>query len=165
MRNLRRIRNEDGAVAVEFALSAVAMITMLVGCFQAFLMLYSYHYVSYAARDATRWALVRGSECASDSTTMPNCNAQQSDILTHLQDLNFPGINTSNLSVTASWYSSNNTTPVVWTLCSTGTPGTGCNNPGGLVQVQVTYAYPLAIPFMTSKTVNMSSTSQLVISQ
>ena len=161
----RRIRDEEGAALVEVAISATAALGMLLGCFQAFMMLYSYHYVSYAARDATRWAIVRGLECRSDSATMPNCNAAESDIQTHLQDLGFPGINTANLSATASWYTSNNLTPVVWTLCASGTPTGNCNEPGSLVKVTVTYAYPLSIPFMVSKTVNISSTSQLAISQ
>lgn len=161
----RKIRNDEGAAAVEAALSAVVGLSLLLGCCNAFLMLYDYHYVSYAARDATRWAIVRGAACSGDSGTMPNCGAAQSDIQTHLQNLNFPGVTTSNLTATASWYSVNNSGTAAWAFCSSGTPGTGCNNPGNLVKVTVSYPFPLSIPFMVKKTVNLSSTSQLVISQ
>ena len=162
-----RIRDEEGAAAVEFAVSATATLAMLIGCFQAFMMLYAYHYVSYATRDATRWAMVRGLDCSSDTSfsTAMVCGAAQSDIQTHLQNLGFPGIDTTKLTATASWYTSNNTTPVVWTLCASGTPTGNCNQPGSLVKVRVTYQYPLSIPFVPSQTVNMSSTSQMVISQ
>jgi hypothetical protein len=41
----------------------------------------------------------------------------------------------------------------------------GNNNPGNPVQVTVTYTFPLGIPFMPSRALTMSSTSQMIISQ
>lgn len=165
MSRWRRIRNAEGAAAVEFALSATITLGMLIGCFQMFMMLYSYHYVSYAARDASRWTIVRGYYCSTYAqTSMPGCPAAQSDIQTHVQGLSFPGITSSNVTVTASWYTTSYN-PTSWSLCATGTPTGNCNEPGNLVKVKVNYAYQLNIPFFPSQAINMSSTSQLVISE
>lgn len=161
----KQSRKDDGAVAVEFAMSAIVFLTVLIGCFEAFMAVYAFHYVSYAARDGARYAIVRGSDCLADSGTMPGCGADQSAIQQHIYDLNFPGINVDNLSVTVNWLSattSNGTT--TWTSCATGTPGT-CNAPGNQVQVTVTYTNPLSIPFIPAIPLNLTSTSSMVISQ
>jgi hypothetical protein len=42
---------------------------------------------------------------------------------------------------------------------------TPCNNPGNLVQVTVAYKFLLSIPAVKASTINMSSTSEMVISQ
>lgn len=78
--------------------------------------------------------------------------------LNYVQHLGYPGIDmsSSRLGVTATW-------PTTGAAC---TPiASPCNNPGNLVKVVVTYQYPLAIPFVPKANLNMSSTSEMVISQ
>jgi Flp pilus assembly protein TadG len=163
---LRRagLREEDGAAMVETAISASVLLMVLIGMTQLFMGLYGYHYVAYAAREGTRWAMVRGSECSTDSLTMPNCGAVGADIQSHVQGLGFPGIDSTKVTATAKWMTPS-TYPTSWTLCSTDTPGTNCNIPGHMVVVDVTYAYPLSIPFLNKQTLNMTSTSSMVITQ
>ena len=162
------IRGEKGSALVETALSATVLLALLIGMMQAFLAFYGYHYVAYAAREGSRWAMVRGSDCHLDSMTMPDCGVTQSELQTYIRGLNFPGINSNNVTVTASWDQPSAPTDaapsITWSTCSTGTPGT-CNVPGHMVVVNVTYAYPLNIPFMRTTSLNMTSTSSLVISQ
>lgn len=168
MRLRQRARSEAGSALVETAISATILLGILIGMMQGFLALYGYHYVSYAAREGSRWAMVRGSQCLTDSVTMPGCNAAQSDIQAYVQSLNFPGIDSNNVTVTAAWNQPSTPTTsapsVTWSTCSTGTPGS-CNVPGNMVVVNVTYAFPLNIPFMKSATLNMTSASSMVISQ
>jgi Flp pilus assembly protein TadG len=162
-----RARKDDGAVAVELAMSAIIFLTVLIGSFEAFMAVYAYHYASYAAREGARYAIVRGSDCSSDSGSMPGCGADQSAIQLYIYDLNFPGVNVNNVAVNVAWLSattSNGTT--TWTACATGTPGT-CNVPGNQVQVKVTYNNPMNIPFIPASLMPLyfSSTSTMVISQ
>jgi Flp pilus assembly protein TadG len=163
------VRCEKGAALVETALSATVLLALLMGMMQTFLALYGYHYVAYAAREGSRWAMVRGADCHLDGLTMTHCGAQQSDIQTYVRSLSFPGIDSNNVTVTAAWDSPSTPTTaaptISWSTCSTGTPATGCNNPGHIVVVDVTYAFPLNIPFVSNRTLNMTSTSSMVISQ
>jgi Flp pilus assembly protein TadG len=103
--------------------------------------LYTYTEVSEAARQGTRYAIVRGSSCTSWANA---CPASASDIQTYLQ--NVPqGLNANNMTVTTTW-----------------TPN---NNPGSTVQVKVQYSFQFILPFLPSGTINMTSTSQMVISR
>ena len=155
------VRGETGATLVETALSATILLGVLIGMMWAFLALYGYHYAAYAAREGSRWAMVRGSQCNADSLTMPGCNATPDQIQSYVQGLGFPGINSDNVTVTTAWQSPSTTLPTRWTPC---TPN-DCNEPGDLVTVNVTYAFPLNIPFMSARTLNITSRSSMVINQ
>jgi Flp pilus assembly protein TadG len=160
------VLREDGASMVEMAFACTLLLTMLFGIFAISFALYTYHYISDAAREGSRYAMVRGStSCANSSNMLTNCGATSNQIQTYVQNLGYPGA--SNMTVTSTWYKITGGTP--WaSLCSTGT----CNAPGNIVKVQVTYAFPLSIPFFlrggpTSQTrsLSMTSTSQMVIAQ
>lgn len=141
---------------VEFAVASVILFTLVFGVIAICLALYSYNVTAEAAREATRYAIVRGSACS--ASTFSNCNIDQGGLQTYVQSLGFPGINPSSLTVTASA-----TSPATGTTCTpTLTP---CNTPGSLVQVTVQYTFPLVIPFVSSRTLTMSSTSAMTISQ
>ncbi|HEX5234264.1 MAG TPA: TadE/TadG family type IV pilus assembly protein [Silvibacterium sp.] len=155
----KRLCSECGGAMVETAISASILLTVVLGLMQGFLALYGYHYVSYAAREASRWAMVRGSSCHLNSATMTDCGASQDNIQTYVQGLGFPGIDSSKVTVTASWAVPTATTPTSWTSCAP------CNDPQDMVTVKVNYAFPFNIPFLSNTTVNMSSTSSMVISQ
>ena len=146
----RRRYSEQGTTIVEFAMSTLILLTIVIGVMEASLAFYTYHFVSEAARDGTRYAIVRGSGCA-----VTGCPATSASIQQYVYDLNFPGINPSHMTVSTTW-------PTTGSTC---TPSASpCNNPGNLVKVTVTYNFPLSIPFRVS-TITMSSTSEMVISQ
>lgn len=169
MRKWKRVRSEDGSSVVEMAMASIVFLGVLIGIFEIFMAVYSYHYVSYAARDCARYAMVRGDDCSSDSTTMPNCAITQAELQTHLNNLNFPGINVKDLTVTLSWLqatpvASGSTSTMTWVPCDP-TASTTCLDPGNQVKVQVLYTNPLSIPFAKSIALNLQSTSTMVIAQ
>jgi len=154
---LRRGRGEAGATIAEFAVASTILMAIVFGIYEASSALYAYTYISDAAREATRYAIVRGSAC----TGFAECSgtpagATSAQISNYVKSLGYPGINSSNLNVTSTW-------PTTGSAC---TPiSSPCNNPSNLVKVVVTYQYPLSIPFVPLSTINMSSTSEMVISQ
>lgn len=157
----RSIRGEEGATLVEFALSALLLFAMLFGIIELSLALYSYNFVSEAAREATRYAIVRGSQCAG----MPDCNVTSDQIQDYVRGIHYPGLNANNLNATATWLTATGGPPnTTWVACAPG-PGITCNAPGNAVNVVVTYSFPLNVPLVSSMNLTLSSTSQLVISQ
>jgi Flp pilus assembly protein TadG len=151
---LHRARSESGAAIVEFALSAAVLLTVIFGMFAMCTALYSYHFVSEAAREGSRYAMVRGSGCSTYGKFTSNCPTTSAEVQTYVQSLDYPGITSTNLTVTTTW-------PTTGSACTpTVTP---CNNPGNLVKVVVSYQFPLSIPFIPTSTLTMTSTSQMVI--
>jgi Flp pilus assembly protein TadG len=147
--------DDSGAALVEFALSSVVIIMVMFGIINCCIALYANSYVSDAARTAARYAIVRGSSC----TGMPDCGITATQLQTYLRNSAYPGITTANLSATTTWLSASSSLPTTWTACTS-----QCNEPGNAVQVQVNYAFTLGIPFWRSRAINVSSTSQMVIS-
>ena len=149
---LQRGRGEEGAAMVETALTLIILLTVIFGVLEICLALYTYHFISDAAREGSRFAMVRGSACQSPGY---ECNASSSQIQTYVQGLGFPGINSSAMTVTTAW------SPYAFSTCVSA----ACNDPGNEVTVTVNYNFPLSIPFIPSSTISMSSTSSMVISQ
>jgi Flp pilus assembly protein TadG len=158
------LRSEEGANLVEFAFSLGIFLAVTIGIIMLCMALFTYEYVDFAAREATRWAIVRGNQCSISSSSMKYCDATSTDIQTYVQGLNYPLINTNKIQATAQWLqvSYSKTSPPVasWTLCSD-----QCNSPGNEVQVLVSYPYTMTIPFAGSYSFTISSSSTMVISQ
>jgi hypothetical protein len=55
--------NQRGSALVEQALVLTILLAVIFGIIDSGRALYTYHFVSQAAREATRWASVRGSTC------------------------------------------------------------------------------------------------------
>jgi Flp pilus assembly protein TadG len=165
MRFAQRRRTEGsecGSAILETALSMIVLLTFLFGLMETCLMLYTYHFISEAAREGTRYAVVRGSTAGGSNCAAPGaatCIAQGGnnigDIATYVKGLSFPGIDPSNMTVNSSW-----SAYVHGSTC-----GTPCNSPGNLVTVKVIYNFPLTIPFVPAHTFALSSTSAMIISQ
>ena len=151
----RVCRDNSGSALVEFALSSVVMVMVLFGIIECCFAFYANNYVSDAARTATRYAMVRGSSC----TGMTDCGITSAQLQTYLRSIPYPGITPGNVTATTTWLSASTSLPTTWTACAS-----QCNAPGNAVEVQVTYTFPLSVPFWTKKTLNLSSTSQMVIS-
>lgn len=158
---LRCLRGEEGATIAETGLACTVFFAMLIGTFQMMLALYTFHFVSDAAREASRYAIVRGSTSCTNTPNLSNCNATSDQIQTYVRSLNYPGVTSSKLTVATSWLAANSGYPKTWSACTTGT----CNTPGNQVKVVATYAFPLSVPFVPKTTFNLTSTSEMVISQ
>jgi len=154
--SLQRLRSEkSGSALVEFAICSSIMFSLTFGILTTCLAVYCYHFTSDAARQGTRYAIVRGASCSTNGNFTSDCPvATSAAIQTYLRTLTLPGIPSQYLTATASW-SVNGTT---WSS----TP-TNFNAPGNLVKVTVNYTLPLAVPFVSTQSLSMSSTSQMVI--
>lgn len=150
----RFLQGDGGSSVVEMAVVSSLLFAMLFGIIELSLALYTFNYVSDAAREGTRYAIVRGSSCS----VLTNCNVTAAQIQTYVQGLGYPGMRAANTSVSTAWSSPSSSTPVTWTPC-----GTPCEAPGDAVQVTVTYSFGLSIPFVPKKTLSLHSTSMMVI--
>ena len=153
---------EHGAELIEFAIAGTVLFSFIFGIMMIAELGYAYHFTSYAAREATRYALVRGSTWSGTacSSVPKNCNATSADVLAFVKSIVTPGISPSStsLSVTTTWPG---TTPA-GTACST---TNGANSPGCLVKVQVSYSFSYQPPTLPMQTLALKSTSQVVIMQ
>ena len=145
---LRKLKGEDGSNLIEYALIFMVFMSLLLGIVDFSRALYSYHFLSNAARDATRWAAVRGSTCTNDGSCA--APASPTDIQTYVTNITPPGVDSSNVKTIPSW------------------PGTGAacavaNNPGCPVQVQISYNFTFVAPFIRSTPLTLSSSSQMII--
>lgn len=160
------ILGEEGGSLVEMALSCLILIPVLFGIIQLSIGLYCYHFAADAAREATRWAIVRGGNCNGifnsaycSPTDGSGTGATANDIAQFVKTLGYPY--SANVTTTTNWCINPLTIPATWTTCS----ATKNNTPGNQVQVTVSYSYPLIIPFLKSNTLNLGSTSSMTIVQ
>jgi len=153
-RHLKWLCCECGATTLEFALSAVVLLSIVLGVMETSLALYSFDLVCDAAREGARYAMVRGNTCMLSGAS---CTATTTQIQTYVRSLGFPGINVQSMTVSATYSG--------FPSGTTCTPNANCANPGNLVTVKVVYPFAYNIPFAPSKTLQLSSTSAMVISQ
>jgi Flp pilus assembly protein TadG len=155
----RIIEDESGSSLVETAFSLILLLMTTVGVMYFAEALYAYGFVSYAAQQGTRYAIVRGGSWGSavcTSTTTLGCNATAADITSYVQSLTPPGITASNLVVTATW-------PGTAISGSTAGCTTIANNQGCLVTVQTSYRFSVVPPLLSSSSLSFTGTSEEAI--
>jgi len=149
------VRGEQGATLAEFSLALMVLVLVMFGIADFGRALYAYHFVSLASRQATRWAMVRGSFCSGFPSA---CPASSTDIANYVVSIAPGGIDTTKLTTTA----------------NCGNPGVGgargpCatpnNNPGKVVNVTVQYNFSFLYGFVSGVGTTMSSSSQMIIWQ
>lgn len=158
-----RLRSgEEGNTMIEFALSLAIVVTLLIGCVEACLALYTYQAVNEYARMAARYAEVHGSTCVlADGTTScymgdNNADGTNTALYNYLKAQSLLGVSTANLSVKPVY------TAVPGGACQN-LPN--CNGSGDYVTVTVVYQFPYSIPFLPANTLHMASSSAMAISQ
>lgn len=161
----------EGATLVEMALACSALLCVLFGIIEMCFALYTYDFVSEAAREGTRYAIIRGSTSCGPNPNFPDCNLNPTTstaIQTYLRGLGFPY--SGALTATATWWSpvQDGSGSTTWpTACTTAVDANGnaCNAPGNAVRVIVTYTYPLTVPFWGYHPLTVGSTSEMMISE
>lgn len=153
---------ERGSTLVEFAIVLVVFLVLLFGIIDFSRALYTYHYVSAAARDASRWAAVNGYNCPDDSScngtgNMNNGRAYETDVSTYLKNNVSSAIDKNKITSTITYGNDSNG----GTECD-GSSATR-NSPGCTVSVQVSYAFNFVAPIVSTQTLTLSSTSEMVI--
>lgn len=174
---LRRLEREEGSNLLEYGLVAILFLTLMFGLMGLGQMLYAYHYVAHAAKEAARWAAVNGATCGNSPPpglpTCPSCDnscngtnlmnngpASASDVGTYVTATTPPGIDSKQVTVNATWPVQANSP----TICNASVPGVSTaaipNYPGCTVEVQVSYTFRWFYPVGN---VTMSSSSEMVI--
>ena len=150
------MRRQRGNTLVEFALILPFLLAGMFGVIEFARALYTYQFVSDAAREASRWASVRGRSCTAYGTAA--CPASAADVQDYVTTITPPGIDKSpaKLLVNTEWVAP----PGRGNNCGTYPKNSGCS-----VQVTVIYNFKFILPFMPSSTYAMKSTSEMVISQ
>jgi Flp pilus assembly protein TadG len=170
---LRLARDERGSELVEFAVTALVLIFLLIGVFQWILAMYAYHFTTFAAQEGARFAMVRGNTwsqytpipCSTEAP--PNfrvryqCTASSTDIQNYVQSLAIVGISRSNVTI-------NMEPAYIWPGTAPNGPASPCispsNSPGCLVRVSVSYTLRF-LPFPKSVVLPISAVSEQVILQ
>ncbi len=155
---------ELGSELIEYALVLPALMFMLLGIAGMSILGYTYHFTAYAAREATRYAMVRGSTWGTttcSTTTTFACNASADDVTKFVRSLVTQGISSgSALTVSTTWPGTGLAGAA--TSCPT---ATGRNSPGCLVKVTVSYSYTYNIAMLPASTFNFAGSSQVVVVQ
>lgn len=181
------VLREEGSSLVEMGLAAVVAFMFLFGIVETSYVLYSYNYVSNAARDASRYAAIRGPNSCNDAnvTPFPDCGLKptkfssttdplNNPLLAYVEGMGYPGLNPSNTSLEVKYMVATKTSAGLTTwaydaTCSSTSDadsnGNACNNVGNMINVKVMYRFPLSIPFWKNVTVPVGSTSQMMISE
>lgn len=153
--------DESGSSLVEFSLCLIVMLAVVYGIFDCSRALYTDHYVATAARDAVRYAMVRGSSWTGVSctdTSSYGCFANGTDVTKYITTITPLGINSKNppLTITTSWPGM---TPA-GTSC-----GADAYAPGCVVRVKVDYSFHFILPFLPQSAILLTSTAAGAISQ
>lgn len=157
-----RRKGERGDALVEFALVVMLFFLMVFGIVDFGRAFYTYHFLSTAARSATRWAMVNGSDCNSDASCngtapMNSGPASETDVQNYVKGLVPTGIDSTKVVTTACGV-------VGGGVCSASPPScTVINGPGCTVSVTVSYNLNFLVPFVHSGTVALSSNSSMII--
>ena len=182
-----RRRRDCGASLVEYAFILIIFFAVIFSISGFGHVLFAYHFVNEAAKEATRYAAVKGSTCANDadggscqSTNSASGTAgptSQSDVAAYVTSITPQSIDPTKLTVTATWPG-----PASPPLCfhdvtlkdGTVVPKLPDKSPGCTAQVTVAYPYTFIFPLLPTTTTTtapcttagfcLSSTSEMFIS-
>jgi Flp pilus assembly protein TadG len=146
-----KLKSQRGVNLVEQALTITFLCSIMFGIIDCARLMYAYHFVSNAAREASRWASVR-------SQNSPVGHATSGNIQTLVANVPGMGLDATKISTTLNWLPPTNGSPAC-------TGAAGSNKAGCMVQVQVTYNYSFLMPLLPTSGVRMQSTSETVVTQ
>lgn len=157
----RILDDTTGGQLAEFALCIPILLAVFMAIVYFSFVLYAVHFVTNAANDGARYAIVRGSDWkgnACKSTSTVECAATSTDVSSFVANTLPAGLNAGNLSVSTTWPG---TTPAGGN-CDT---QNGKNSPNCAVIVQATYVVNFPLPFVSSRSITLSSTTVMTIAQ
>ena len=153
-------REERGDSLVEFAISATVLLMVIFGIMDCSRALYAYHFVSYAAQEGTRYAIVRGANFKGTScstTTTQDCDATAEDVQDYVRSIAPPSLTGSSITVTTTW-------PGTDISGSTSSCQT-VNDQGCLVKVSISYPFSFLLPFLPGSAMTFSASSEQAIQE
>jgi Flp pilus assembly protein TadG len=129
---------------IEFSLSFSALMIFVFAIMEMCMLFYSYGMISESAREATRYAIVRGSTCLTSSST--SCTATATTISNYAKGLGLPNIGGGTLNVTTTFPDGNQA-------------------PGSRVKVDIQYSVSIKLPFIPRNSIPLDSSSEMYILQ
>jgi Flp pilus assembly protein TadG len=136
-----RARHSFGSGMVEFALGATLFLMLMFGIIEMAMVVYSYNTISHAARECVRYAIVHSPTGPNPATT-----TQIKDIAVSYADLPAPNQLTAS-DVTVTWPADPNLPSEDDAQCT------------------ISLNYSLRIPFLPSKTLPLTATARMLVSQ
>ncbi len=125
---------ERGTTLLESAVMISLLLLMMFGIIGFGTALYTYHFVSNTAREATRWASVRGSTCTGGLSG--GCPAADTDVNAYVQNLSTGiGLDPTKVTTTTTWVAPPNNlaacaihpiVPAVWSKSRCNTHSSFC---------------------------------------
>ena len=145
------VHGENGESLVGFAMALPLLLGFLFGLMQVCLGFYTYEWISEAAREGTRYAIVHGATC--ESSTGISCMVTGTEgagsflsVDRYVSGIGLPNLGGGTMNVLTTYPD-------------------GDEVPPHRVMVSVTYTLPYKIPFISSRPITMSSASQMSILQ
>src|SRR2546425_11075241 len=123
-----RRKRERGSVMVESGLSLVVLMFVIFGIMEFGRMVWAYNLLSHAAREATRYAMIHGSNSSQPATAAD---------ITSVAKGRAPGLDPASISVNVSWIPD--------------------NRPGSSVKVGLQYTFSAATNLVGSGTLGATS--------
>jgi len=175
-------RGEHGASLVEYAFVVILFLSLLFGVGAFGHALFVYHHLSNVAREATRYAAVRGFDCNVTPTGQPSCTSANSasstagpttkaDVTAYVKSITPQSIDGTKLTINVCGVSGSVACPassaVGPAVCTTDITEAGVvvqakesNFPGCTVMVQVAYPYTFIFPLVkTTSTITTPCTA------
>jgi Flp pilus assembly protein TadG len=155
-------RDQRGSSLIEFAFCASLMLMTVFGIMNVSQAIYVDHFVVAAARQGVRYAIVRGSAFTGStctSVTTVSCAATSANVVTYVKSLAPVGTSLARITVTPTWSGKDASGAVCINAVRL------ANTFGCVVTVTVSYSYGLTFPFLPRKSMALSSTSAMTISQ
>lgn len=143
---------DEGGSMIEMAVTLPVLFGLIFCFMEMSMMLYTFEMISNAARQGTRYAMVRGASCP--NSTNPTCEVTATQVNTYVSGLGWPNVGGGTVTPSTCYIAGNNP-------CSS----TGSESPGNTVQVTVTYAFKITMPLVPNQTINLSSTAKATILQ
>jgi Flp pilus assembly protein TadG len=139
-------RSESGSALIEMALSLTSLMTFVFVLMELCLLFYTYGMMSESAREGTHYGSLHGSTCVTAANA--SCTASAATIENFVKALGYPNVGGGTLGITASFPSGN-------------------ESPGSLVEVVITYTFPIKLPFVPRKanSISLTSYSEITILQ
>ncbi len=131
-----RRKHQRGSSLVEGALCFTVFLMILFGMIDFGRAVFAYNFISYAAREGARYAIVRGNSGGHAASTTDISSFVKQEAI---------GLDPSAITVNTTW--------------------TQDKNAGSTVQVQVQYSFQPVVPYMPSGPLTLASTSKMLISQ
>ena len=140
---------EAGSALIETAAS-LPVLFVLIFCFMELCMaFYSYDMISESAREGTRYAMLLSSTCTNSSGG--SCTATAAQVNSYVSGLGWANLAGGTMTVSTTY--------------KTPAGGVGTNTVSDYVVVQITYVFPITMPFVPKNSITAKSTSQTIIVQ